>query len=132
MDELRKSFKRFQIYAIVIFDTLERIYISRQHKACPRWLRSCIQIFFGGWTYFISVAFPFMGSLASFAGGIALPLALVYPFMWIAIKKPRSKSFMWCLNMFLGCGGTLMSVVQVAGALWNLVIDGLDANFFRP
>ncbi|XP_059296806.1 lysine histidine transporter-like 7 isoform X2 [Lycium ferocissimum] len=123
----------FQIYAMPVFDNLERIYVSRQHKACPRWLRSCIKLFFGGLTYYISVAFPFLGGLAAFVGGIALPLSLVYPcFMWISIKKPQRNSLMYCLNMFLGCLGILISVVQVAGALWNLVVDKLDANFFSP
>ncbi|KAK4345468.1 hypothetical protein RND71_035644 [Anisodus tanguticus] len=124
----------FQIYAMPVFDNLERIYVSRQHKACPRWLRSCIKLFFGGLTYFISVAFPFLGSLAPFVGGIAQPLSLVYPcFMWISIKKPKRKSLMYCLNMLLGCLGILISVVQVAAALWwNLVVDRLDANFFSP
>lgn len=123
----------FQIYAMPVFDNLERIYVSRHHKASPRRVRSCIKLFFGGLTYFISVAFPFLGSLAAFVGGIALPLSLVYPcFMWISIKKPQRNSLMYCLNMFLGCLGILISVVQVAGALWNLVVDKLDANFFNP
>ncbi|KAH0687861.1 hypothetical protein KY290_019519 [Solanum tuberosum] len=123
----------FQIYAMPVFDNLERIYVSRHLKACPRWVRSFIKLFFGGLTYFISVAFPFLGSLAAFVGGIALPLSLVYPcFMWISIKKPQRNSLMYWLNMFLGCLGILISVVQVAGALWNLVIDKLDANFFNP
>nr|XP_009802164.1 PREDICTED: lysine histidine transporter-like 8 [Nicotiana sylvestris] len=123
----------FQIYAMPVFDNFERIYVNKQHKACPRWVKSSIKLFFGGLTYFISVAFPFLGSLAAFVGGIALPLSLVYPcFMWISIKKPSRNSLMYCLNMILGCLGILISVLQVAGALWNLVVQKFDANFFSP
>ncbi|XP_009614668.1 lysine histidine transporter-like 8 [Nicotiana tomentosiformis] len=128
-----QSLCTFQIYAMPVFDNFERIYVSKQHKACPRWVKLCIKLFFGGLTYFISVAFPFLGSLAAFVGGIALPLSLVYPcFMWISIKKPSRNSLMYCLNMILGCLGMLISIVQVAGALWNLVVEKFDANFFSP
>ncbi|KAK4724583.1 hypothetical protein R3W88_027362 [Solanum pinnatisectum] len=123
----------FQLFVMPVFDNLERIYVSRKHKACPRWVRSCIKLLYGGLAYFMAVAFPFLISLAKFIGGIALPLSLVYPcFMWISIKKPKRNSLMYCLNMFLGCLGTLITVVQVAGALWYLVVNKLDANFFNP
>ena len=78
----------FQLFVMPVFDNLERIYVTKKHKACPRLVRSCIKVLYGGLAYFTAVAFPFLISLAKFIGGIALPLSLVYPcFMWILIKK---------------------------------------------
>ncbi|KAL3539127.1 hypothetical protein ACH5RR_002493 [Cinchona calisaya] len=126
-------FSAFQIYGMPAFDNLERIYITKKKQACPRWIRSGIRVFFGGLVYFIAVAFPFLGSLGPFIGAITLPLTLAYPcFMWIAIKKPKCMSFMWCLNLGLGSLGIVMSILLAAAALWTLVADGLDANFFKP
>lgn len=123
----------FQIYAMVVFDNLELSYISSKKKKCPRWVRTVIRIFFGGLTFFIAVTFPFLGSLAPLIGGMTMPLAYVYPcFMWIAIKKPSSKSAMWRANMVLGCLGVILSVLLVVAALWNLADKGLKANFFDP
>ncbi|KAH7850957.1 hypothetical protein Vadar_005189 [Vaccinium darrowii] len=123
----------FQIYAMPVFDNLEFIYVNKKNKECPRRLRLGIRFFFGGLTYFIAVALPFLGSLAALLGGIALPLTCAYPcFMWIAIKKPRPNGAMWWSNLCLGCLGIVLSVLLVVAAVRNLVINGLDANFFNP
>lgn len=123
----------FQIYAMPSFDNLEFIYVCKKNKQCPRWLRLGLRFFFGGLTFFIAVALPFLGSLAALLGGITLPLTLAYPcFMWLAIRKPRPNSAMWWSNLCLGCLGILLSVLLVVAAVWNLVVNGLDANFFNP
>ncbi|XP_024989118.1 lysine histidine transporter-like 8 [Cynara cardunculus var. scolymus] len=123
----------FQIYSMVVYDNLERAYASRTSRKCPKLARVGIKIFFGGLTFFISVAFPFLPSLAMVIGGIALPLTLGYPcVMWIAIKRPPPKSGSWWLNLGLGCLGIGLSLVVVGGAVWNLACTGLDANFFHP
>ncbi|XP_015893179.3 lysine histidine transporter-like 7 [Ziziphus jujuba] len=123
----------FQIYAMVVFDNLEFRYISSKKKKCPWWVRTCIRLFFGGLAFFIAVTFPFLGSLAPLIGGMTMPLTYVYPcFMWIAIKKPSSKSAMWWVNLALGCLGVILSVLLVAAAIWNLSDKGLNANFFDP
>ncbi|PIN25724.1 hypothetical protein CDL12_01518 [Handroanthus impetiginosus] len=123
----------FQIYAMPTFDNLERIYISKKNEPCPRWVRAGIKVLFGGLTYFIAVAFPFLPSLGAFIGSIGLPLTLAYPcLMWVAMKKPRRFCRMWCLNLGLGYSGIVLSVVLAGVALWSLIVDGLDANFFHP
>ncbi|XP_073127904.1 lysine histidine transporter-like 8 isoform X2 [Henckelia pumila] len=123
----------FQIYAMPVFDNFERIYTSKRNQPCPRWLRSAIKVSFGGLTYFVAMAFPFLPSLGALIGSIALPLTLVYPcFMWVAIKKPRPLSKMWCLNVSLGSLGILLSLILFSAALWSLIVNGLDANFFKP
>ena len=123
----------FQIYSMVIYDNLERAYVSRTSQECSKLTRMGIRIIFGGLTFFISVAFPFLPSLSLLIGGIALHLTFGYPsLMWIAIKRPPMKSVRWWLNLGLGCLGTGLSVLVIVGAVWNLVCRGLDANFFHP
>ncbi|KAJ0077288.1 hypothetical protein Patl1_35836 [Pistacia atlantica] len=123
----------FQIYAMPVFDNLEFRYIMKKKKRCPWWVRSGLRLFFGGLAFLIAVAFPFLGSLAALIGGITLPLTYVYPcFMYISIKKPRPNGTMWWLNFGLGCLGSILSVMLVVAALWNLATKHLNANFFRP
>nr|GMC89059.1 lysine histidine transporter-like 8 [Ipomoea batatas] len=123
----------YQIYAMPVLDNWERLYVNKKKMRCPRWVRICLKVLFGGLTYLVSVAFSFLGSLAGFIGSIAMPLTLAYPcFMWIAMKKPRPYSFVWCVNMGLGCLGMLMCTVLATATLWSLIANGLHANFFNP
>ncbi|GMI70547.1 LYS/HIS transporter 7 [Hibiscus trionum] len=124
----------YQIYAMPAFDNLEFVYASSRKRRCPGWVRVGLRLFFGGITFFIAVAFPFLGSLAPLIGGMAVvPLTFAYPcLMWISIRKPRPKSGMWSLNLGLGCFGIVLSIVLVVAAVWNLADQGLDANFFSP
>ncbi|KAG8368029.1 hypothetical protein BUALT_Bualt15G0002700 [Buddleja alternifolia] len=121
----------FQIYAMPTFDNWQRIYTTTKNKPCPRWLRSAIKVLFGGLTYFIAVAFPFLPSLSLFIGSITLPLTLAYPcLMWVAIKKPGRFNRM--CNLGLGYSGIVLSILSASAALWSLIVDGLHANFFKP
>ncbi|XP_065880390.1 lysine histidine transporter-like 8 [Euphorbia lathyris] len=123
----------FQIYAMPVFDNLELRYTSKMNKPCPQWLRSGIRVFFGCFAFFISVALPFLPSLAGLIGGIALPVTLAYPcFMWIIMKKPSKYGAMWCLNLVLGVLGMVMSVLIVIAAIWTIVTMGIEIHFFKP
>ncbi|CAH9146962.1 unnamed protein product [Cuscuta epithymum] len=123
----------FQIYAIPTLDNWERIYLTKRKKSGSKWLRASIKVLFGGLTYLAAMAFPFLGSLAGVVGSITLPLTFAYPcFMWIAMKSTRRWSLLWCLNMALGCLGMLMCLVMAATTLWDLIANGLRANFFKP
>ncbi|KAL5788909.1 hypothetical protein ACOSP7_005858 [Xanthoceras sorbifolium] len=127
------SLSSFPIYAMPVFDNLELRYVSAKRRQCPRRVRVGLRLFFGGLACFIAVAFPFLGSLAPLLGGITLPLTYAYPcFMYILIRKPSRKGGMWWLNLGLGWLGTILSVVLVVAAVWNLADKGLHANFFRP
>ncbi|CAL5212472.1 unnamed protein product [Lathyrus oleraceus] len=124
----------FQVYAMPVFDNLELRYTTLKNQKCPRWLRTCFRLFFGGFTFFIAVTFPFLPSLAALIGGMTLvPLTYAYPcFMWLAIRKPRTKGIVWWFNLVLGCLGMVLSVVLVAAAIRTLADKGLNANFFKP
>ncbi|TYH88792.1 hypothetical protein ES332_D01G212600v1 [Gossypium tomentosum] len=124
----------YQIYAMPAFDNLEFIYASSKKRRCPGWVRAGIRLFFGGVTFFVAVAFPFLGKLAPLIGGMAaVPLTFVYPcFMWISIRKPRAKGAMWSLNLGVGSIGIVLSLLLIVAAVWKLDDKGLNANFFRP
>ncbi|KAK2381318.1 lysine histidine transporter [Trifolium repens] len=124
----------FQVYAMPVFDNLELRYTIVKNQKCPRWLRTCLRLIFGGITFFMAVTFPFLPSLAALLGGITLvPVTYAYPcFMWLAIKKPRTKGVVWFFNLVLGCLGMLLSVLLVAAAIRTLAHKGLRANFFKP
>lgn len=124
----------FQIYVMVVFDNMEIKYTSRKKAPCPRWLRIVFRLFFGGLAFFVAVALPFLGSLSPLIGAVtSVPLTYAYPcFMWISMKKPKSKGVIWCTNMGLGCLGLVLSVLFVVAAAWNLADKGLVANFFKP
>ncbi|XP_073126487.1 lysine histidine transporter-like 7 [Henckelia pumila] len=116
----------FQIYAMPVHDNLEHIYISKKKKPCPRWLRCGIKIFFGGLTYFVAKAFPFLPSLGAIIGSIAVSCGLP------SIKKPRTLGNMWCVNISVGLLGVVLSLVLLSSAIWSLIVTGLDSNFFKP
>ncbi|KAF7810746.1 lysine histidine transporter-like 8 [Senna tora] len=124
----------FQIYAMPVFDNLELRYTSLKKKKCPRWLRTCLRLLFGGLTFFIAVAFPFLPKLSGLLGGMTLvPLTYAYPcFMWVAIKKPRKGGWVWCFNVGLGCFGMLLAALLVAAAISSLPHNPFHANFFKP
>ncbi|CAN4123065.1 unnamed protein product [Withania somnifera] len=123
----------FQIYAMPVFDNLEFRYTSNKKQPCPWWLRTGLRIFFGCLAFFISVALPFLPSLAGLIGGIALPVTLAYPcLMWIMIKKPKRYSPIWFVNWSLGLLGLVLSVLLVFGAIWTIATQGMDVHFFKP
>ncbi|RYR22405.1 hypothetical protein Ahy_B03g067684 isoform B [Arachis hypogaea] len=124
----------YQVYAMPFFDNIEFKITARKNNKCPRWVRTCIRLFFGGLTFFVAVAFPFLPSLSLLLGGIAfVPVSYAYPcFMWVAIKKPRTRSFAWCFNVVLGCLGMLIAALLIASALKTLIDKRLNANFFKP
>lgn len=127
------SLSSFQIYAMPVFDNFEFRYTSKYNKPCPWWLRSAIRAMFGCLAYFISVALPFLRSLAGLLGGIALPITLAYPcLMWIQIKKPQKYSAMWFLNWVLGVSGLALSVLVVMAAIWSIATNGIEVHFFKP
>lgn len=123
----------FQIYAMPVFDNLEFRYTSNKNGPCPWWLRTGIRVFFACLAFFISVALPFLKTLAGLIGGIALPVTLAYPcLMWIRIKKPQRYSAMWWLNCSLGSLGMILSVLLVFGAIWTIATQGIAIHFFKP
>ncbi|TKY67786.1 Lysine histidine transporter 8 [Spatholobus suberectus] len=124
----------YQIYAMPVFDNLELRYTSIKNQRCPRLVRACLRLFFGGLTFSIAVTFPFLPSLAALLGGMTLvPITYAYPcFMWLALKKPTPRGVVWCFNVALGCLGMFLSALLVAAATRTLVDKGLPANFFKP
>ncbi|KAL9296235.1 hypothetical protein ACSQ67_022131 [Phaseolus vulgaris] len=124
----------YQIYAMPVFDNLEIRYTSMKNEKCSVLARTCIRLFFGGLTFFISVTFPFLPSLSALIGSITLvPITYAYPcFMFLSLKKPPRRGLVWCFNAALGCLGLLLSVLLLAASARTLANKGLNANFFKP
>ncbi|GAB2253141.1 hypothetical protein Droror1_Dr00005988 [Drosera rotundifolia] len=122
----------FSLYAMPVFDNLELQATTIRKAPCPWWLRTLLRLFFGCITFFISVAFPFLPELSAQLGGMTMPLAYVYPcFMWIAMRRSKRHGSTWWISLILGCLGACVSVLVVASAIWDLVKNGLHANFFH-
>ncbi|WVZ03167.1 hypothetical protein V8G54_023973 [Vigna mungo] len=126
--------RSYQIYAMPVFDNLEIRLTSITNERCSGLARTCIRLFFGGLTFFIAVTFPFLPSLSALLGSMTLvPITYAYPcFMFLSLKKPRPRGFVWCFNAALGCLGLLLSALLLAAAARTLSHRGLNANFFRP
>ncbi|KAI4367246.1 hypothetical protein MLD38_023008 [Melastoma candidum] len=123
----------FQIFAMPVFDNLEMSYVSVKNHQCSRSTRTVIRLLFGCLVFFISAAFPFLQKLGPLIGGLASALTYAYPcFMWLALKGPHKRNWMWWLNLGLGSSAVVLWVVMVVAAAWNLVEHGLQANFFNP
>ncbi|KAF9621679.1 hypothetical protein IFM89_025974 [Coptis chinensis] len=127
------SLTAFQIYSIPILDNLEFAYTSKKNKPCPMLIHAGFRVFFGCLTCFIAVAIPFIKVLAAIIGSVALLLTFAYPcFIWIAIKKPKRFSAMWCINMVLGSLGVVLSILVFAGCIKSVTHTGIQVGFFKP
>ncbi|KAF9621505.1 hypothetical protein IFM89_021809 [Coptis chinensis] len=127
------SLTAFQIYSIPILDNLEFAYTSKKNKPCPMLIHAGFRVFFGCLTCFIAVAIPFIKVLAAIIGSVALLLTFAYPcFIWIAIKKPKRFSAMWCINMVLGSLGVVLSILVFAGCIRSVTHTGIQVGFFKP
>lgn len=123
----------FQIYSMPVFDSFEAYYTGRTNRPCSAWVRSGFRVFYGFLSLFISVALPFLSSLAGLLGGLTLPVTFAYPcFMWICVKKPERFSFSWYLNWGLGLLGTAFSLAFSLGGVWSIVNNGMKLKFFKP
>ena len=123
----------FQIYSMLVFDSFEAYYTGRTNRPCSTWVRSVFRVLYGFLSLFISVALPFLSSLAGLLGGLTLPVTFAYPcFMWIRVKKPEKFSFSWYLNWGLGLLGTAFSLAFSLGGVWSIVSNGMKLKFFKP
>nr|XP_043626991.1 lysine histidine transporter-like 8 [Erigeron canadensis] len=127
------TFSSFQIYAMPAFDEMEAVYVKRFKRPCPWWLRVIIRTCFGFSCFLVAVAVPFVSNMAGLAGGIALPVTLVYPcIMWLKVKKPKVYSPIWCLNWGLAVIGLILSALLTAAGGYIVIRDGVKFDFFKP
>jgi hypothetical protein len=122
----------FQIYSMPVFDSFEAYYTGRTNRPCSAWVRSGFRVLYGFISLFISVALPFLSSLAGLLGGLTLPVTFAYPcFMWIRLKKPERFTFAWYLNWGLGLLGTAFSLAFSLGGIWSIFNSGVKFKFFK-
>ncbi|XP_074347355.1 lysine histidine transporter-like 8 isoform X1 [Apium graveolens] len=118
----------FQIYGMVVWDNLERIYVTMKNDRCPKWVRGGIRALFGGFVYFVAVEVPFLGALSAILGAItAVPVTYIYPcLMWIIIRNPGRTSPMWYLNAGIAVLGVVLVLLVEFAAIRTLVLYGFS------
>lgn len=123
----------FQIYSMPVFDSFEAYLTGRTNRPCSVWVRSGFRVLYGFLSLLVSVALPFLSSLAGLLGGLTLPVTFAYPcFMWIRLRKPPRFTAAWYLNWGLGLLGAAFSVAFSLAGVWSVVDNGIKFKFFKP
>lgn len=122
----------YQVYAMPVFDLIERTMITRFNFPPGLTLRLVARSAYVAFTLFFGVTFPFFGDLLGFFGGFGFaPTSYFLPsIMWLIIKKPRKFSLNWFINwagIYVGVGIMLASTI---GGLRNIVADSSTYSFY--
>ncbi|KAL9317868.1 hypothetical protein ACSQ67_014385 [Phaseolus vulgaris] len=122
----------YQIYAMPIFDLVERTVTTRWNIPSGLPLRLVARSAYVALTLFFGVTFPFFGDLLGFFGGFGFaPTAYFLPcIMWLRIKKPRRFSINWFVNWASICIGVCIMLASTIGGLRNIVADASSYSFY--
>ncbi|KEH43447.1 transmembrane amino acid transporter family protein [Medicago truncatula] len=90
----------YQVYAMPVFDLIERMMMRRLNFPPGVALRLVARSAYVAFTLFFGVTFPFFGDLLGFFGGFGFaPTSYFLPsIMWMIIKKPKKFSINWFIN----------------------------------
>lgn len=113
---------------------MEKLYAVKTMRRVSVLERFSMRTFYVFFVFFFAIAFPFVGSFGGLIGGLnIIPVTFVLPcFMWLAIIKPRRRSFDWYLNWSLGLTGIALSAAVAAGGIWSIIQLGVKVRFFKP
>ncbi|XP_010265227.1 PREDICTED: lysine histidine transporter-like 6 [Nelumbo nucifera] len=122
----------YQVYAMPVFDMLEKIMIRRFNIPPGFPLRLVTRSTYVALTLFVGVTFPFFGDLLGFFGGFGFaPTSYFLPcIMWLAIKKPRRFSRSWLINWACIFVGLFIMFASTIGGLRNIIIDSSTYSFY--
>ncbi|KAF8389790.1 hypothetical protein HHK36_024309 [Tetracentron sinense] len=122
----------YQVYAMPVFDILEKLMVKRFNFPPGVPLRVVTRSVYVALTLFIGVTFPFFGDLLGFFGGFGFaPTSYFLPcIMWLAIKKPRRFSRSWLINWVCIFVGLFIMFASTIGGLRNIIIDSSMYNFY--
>ncbi|KAJ4961009.1 hypothetical protein NE237_020919 [Protea cynaroides] len=122
----------YQVYAMPVFDILEKTMVKRFNfpPGCP--LRLIIRSIYVALTLFAGVTFPFFGDLLGFFGGFGFaPTSYFLPcIMWLAIKKPKRFSISWLMNWGCIILGAFIMFASTIGGFRNIVADSSAYQFY--
>ncbi|XP_030471800.2 lysine histidine transporter-like 6 [Syzygium oleosum] len=122
----------FQVYAMPVFDMLERTMVKRANFPPGRALRLLTRSAYVALTLFIGVTFPFFGDLLGFFGGFGFaPTSYFLPsIMWLVVKKPRKFSINWFVNWASIIIGVFIMMASTIGGLRNIIADASTYRFY--
>lgn len=123
----------YQVFAMPVYDGLERVLVNKFKLPPGRYLRLIARYSYVAFTTFIAVTFPFFGDLLGFFGGLAFtPTSYFLPsMMWLAICKPKRFSLCWLLNWFCILFGFIIMVVSTIGGFRSLLTDAYTYRFYQ-
>ncbi|XP_043716502.1 lysine histidine transporter-like 6 [Telopea speciosissima] len=122
----------YQVYAMPVFDILEKTIMKEFHFPPGVALRLVIRTIYVAFTLFVGVTFPFFGDLLGFFGGFGFaPTTYFLPcVMWLAIKKPKRFSVSWLMNWGCIILGMFIMFASTIGGLRNIIIDSSSYRFY--
>ncbi|KAE9610124.1 hypothetical protein Lal_00006777 [Lupinus albus] len=122
----------YQIYAVVVFDTVESFLVKKM-KFKPTWfLRFISRNVYVSLTMFLGITFPFFGGLLGFLGGFVFaPASYFLPcIIWLIIRKPKRFSLSWYANWFCIVFGVMLMILAPIGALRQIILQAKDYKFY--
>ncbi|WJX57826.1 hypothetical protein P8452_43344 [Trifolium repens] len=122
----------YQVYAMPVFDLIERMMIKRWNFPPGLPLRLVARSSFVAFTLFIGVTFPFFGDLLGFFGGFGFaPTSYFLPsIMWLIIKKPKRFSINWFINWAAIFIGVCIMLASTIGGFRNIIADSSTYSFY--
>ncbi|KAJ9163370.1 hypothetical protein P3X46_023047 [Hevea brasiliensis] len=121
-----------QVYAMPVFDMLERLMVKRLNFPPGIAVRLVSRSTYVAFTLFIGVTFPFFGDLLGFFGGFGFaPSSYFLPsIMWLIINKPKRFSPKWLNNWGSIYIGVFIMMPSSIGGLRNIIIDASTYSFY--
>ncbi|KAK9903830.1 hypothetical protein M0R45_000937 [Rubus argutus] len=122
----------YQVYAMPVFDMLERMMMKRLNFPPGVALRLVARSAYVAFTLFVGVTFPFFGDLLGFFGGFGFaPTSYFLPsIMWLIIKKPKRFSTNWFINWASIFVGVFIMLASTVGGLRNIITDASTYRFY--
>ncbi|CAA2980314.1 lysine histidine transporter-like 6 [Olea europaea subsp. europaea] len=122
----------YQVYAMPVFDLVERTMVKRLNFPPGAMLRLTVRSAYVAFTLFIGVTFPFFGDLLGFFGGFGFaPTSYFLPsIIWLKLMKPRRFSLSWIVNWACIFIGVFIMAASTVGGLRNIVADASTYEFY--
>ncbi|KAG5236949.1 lysine histidine transporter [Salix suchowensis] len=122
----------YQVYAMPVFDMVERLVMKRFNLPPGIALRLVTRSAYVAFTLFAGVTFPFFGDLLGFFGGFGFaPTSYFLPcVMWLIIKKPKRFSTKWFINWASIFVGVFIMIASTIGGFRNIVTDSSTYRFY--
>ncbi|XP_021299686.1 lysine histidine transporter-like 6 isoform X1 [Herrania umbratica] len=143
----------YQVYAMPVFDLLERMimkrlnfppgialrlitrsgYVDSNFNYCLLMIETCLPVgILAAFTLFVGVTFPFFGDLLGFFGGFGFaPTSYFLPsIIWLIIKKPKRFGLKWFTNWSCIFIGLFIMMASAIGGLRNIITDASTYSFY--